>query len=84
LRANGGRDDEISIRTWASISALQLQTAISPGNSGGPVLDDAGNIIGLISFFMKDAQNVDYAVAPNEILGFLNRRDSKIKHRFMR
>ena len=59
-------------------NVLQLQTAISPGNSGGPVLDDSANIIGLISFGLMDAQNVNYAIAADEIAGFLQRHDTKM------
>jgi S1-C subfamily serine protease len=50
---------------------LQLQTAINPGNSGGPVLNDAGHLIGLIAM-ATSGQNLDYAVAIDEIRSFLN------------
>jgi S1-C subfamily serine protease len=50
---------------------LQMQTATSPGNSGGPVLDDNGNIIGLVSFGIGDAENVNFAIAADEIAVFL-------------
>jgi S1-C subfamily serine protease len=49
---------------------LQLQTAISPGNSGGPVLDDQGRLLGLIAM-SQEGQNLDYAVAADVIQGFL-------------
>ena len=49
---------------------LQLQTAINPGNSGGPVLDDAGNILGLVAM-SEEGQNLDYAIAADVIKRFL-------------
>ena len=58
-------------------NALQLQAAINPGNSGGPVLDDSGNIVGVVSFGKTKAQNVDYAVAIDEVAAFLQRYDAK-------
>jgi S1-C subfamily serine protease len=54
---------------------LQMQTAINPGNSGGPVLDDAGNILGLVA--MSEAgQNLNYAIAVDEIKAFVYRSRS--------
>lgn len=50
---------------------LQLQTAISPGNSGGPVLDDQGRLLGLIAM-SQDGQNLDYAVAADVIQSFVS------------
>jgi S1-C subfamily serine protease len=73
LRNEGGKEEG---RFEANV--LQLQTAISPGNSGGPVLDDYANIIGLISFGLSDAQNVNYAIAADEIDGFLQRHDARM------
>ena len=49
---------------------LQLQTAISPGNSGGPVLDDQGKLLGLIAM-SEDGQNLDYAVAADVVQNFV-------------
>jgi S1-C subfamily serine protease len=49
---------------------LQLQTAINPGNSGGPVVDDAGNIVGLVAMY-EEGQNLDYAIAADVIKRFL-------------
>jgi S1-C subfamily serine protease len=49
---------------------LQLQTAINPGNSGGPVVDDAGNIVGLVAMY-EEGQNLDYAIAADVIRRFL-------------
>ena len=50
---------------------LQLQTAISPGNSGGPVLDDQGKLLGLIAM-SQEGQNLDYAVAADVIQSFVS------------
>lgn len=60
-------------------NALQLQAAINPGNSGGPVLNDSGLIIGVVSFVRTKAQNLDYAVAADEVVGFLERYDANQK-----
>jgi S1-C subfamily serine protease len=51
---------------------LQMQTAINPGNSGGPVLDDAGNLLGLVAMG-EEGQNLNYAIAIDVIKGFVSR-----------
>jgi S1-C subfamily serine protease len=49
---------------------LQMQTAVNPGNSGGPVLDDSGRILGLVAM-SEEGQNLNYAVAADVIKGFI-------------
>lgn len=41
---------------------FQLSLLVNPGNSGSPVLDDQGNLIGIISGRNNNAQGVSYAV----------------------
>ena len=54
---------------------IQTQTPISPGSSGGPLFDDAGNLIGINSFQHKSG-NLNYAVAVDEIQKFLHKKES--------
>lgn len=55
-----------------SAKVLQMQTAINPGSSGGPVLDDNGNILGLVAM-TEEGQNLNYAIAVDEIKAFVLR-----------
>lgn len=52
---------------------IQTQTPISPGNSGGPLLDNDGYLIGVNTWVRTDAQNINFAVAVSEVIGFLQR-----------
>ncbi len=59
---------------------IQITAPIQPGNSGGPVVDRAGNLIGVaVSGLLKHnrgaAQNIGFAINMNTLMTFLNAHD---------
>ncbi len=44
------------------VSLYQISAPIQPGNSGGPLFDKKGNIIGVVSAKHAGAENVGYAI----------------------
>jgi len=50
------------IRANGTDSLLQMTAPISPGSSGGPVLDAAGEVIGVAVATFKEGQNLNLAV----------------------
>ncbi len=40
----------------------QFTCPVSPGNSGGPLLNASGEVLGVVSWQLKDAQNLNFAV----------------------
>ena len=44
------------------VSLYQISAPIQPGNSGGPLFDNKGNLIGIVNAKHKDAENVGYAI----------------------
>jgi len=61
--------------------AVQTSLVINEGNSGGPVFDKNGDLVGIISFRLKDQsgeviQGVSFAVPISNILEFL-KKDSE-------
>lgn len=59
------------VQTIDGIPQYQISCPISSGNSGGPVLNEAGKVIGIASWSKKGAQNVNFAV-PAYLLDQLN------------
>lgn len=57
------------IRQVNGVNIYQLTTPISAGNSGGPILDGKGNVIGLVSFQLEDGQNLNFAMPSTYVLG---------------
>lgn len=57
-------DDEYD---W-EIKAIQTDAAVNPGNSGGPILDSQGNLIGIVSLKidMPNVEGMAFAIPSNE------------------
>lgn len=62
-------DGKISSKTGynGSINSFQTSIPVQPGNSGGPVFNDAGQFIGLVNAKFAEADNVSYVIKLNYI-----------------
>jgi len=62
-------DGKISSKTGYknSVSTFQTTVAVQPGNSGSPLFNDKGELIGIINAIIKDADNVSYAIKVNHL-----------------
>lgn len=66
-----------------SASVIQTQTPISPGNSGGPLIDGGGRMVGVNTFgsASAQAQGLNYAVAVSEVEHFLSTSGTRLAQR---
>ncbi len=53
------------------ITSYQVSAPVQPGNSGGPLFDKNGNIIGIINAKLTIAENASYAVKVNYLMNLL-------------
>ncbi|HUP05694.1 MAG TPA: serine protease [Caldimonas sp.] len=68
---------------------LQVSAEIQPGSSGGPLLDQKGNVIGVIASSLNPAavaqatgslpQNINFAVKTQPVLDFLRDADASVR-----
>lgn len=51
---------------------LQTDAAVNPGNSGGPLVNGKGEAIGVVSFKLRSAEGLNFAVPINYVSGLLS------------
>lgn len=68
----------ISAKTgfMGDVTAYQVSAPIQPGNSGGPLFDNQGNLIGIINAKHVGADNVSYGIKSNYLLNLIQSMDS--------
>lgn len=54
------------------ITSYQISAPVQPGNSGGPLFDDKGNLIGIISAKHLGAENVSYAIKVTYLINLID------------
>ncbi|MCF7908839.1 MAG: tetratricopeptide repeat protein [Candidatus Omnitrophica bacterium] len=59
-------------RLFSGQDALQFSAPISPGNSGGPLFDVSGQVVGITTFIKPEGQNVNFAIPINDVKRFFN------------
>jgi hypothetical protein len=76
-----GLDDTVtkgiisSLRTVDGVKVLQTDAAASPGNSGGPLLNEKGECVGVISF-KAAGEALNFAIPINYVKGLLGMQHS--------
>jgi hypothetical protein len=53
------------------IERMQFNAAISPGSSGGPILNEYGGVVGLNVSSLNKGQNINFGVCMKDICSFL-------------
>ena len=62
---------ELGSRVESLTDLLQTDAAINPGNSGGPLINMAGQVIGINTAIAADAQGIGFAIPINAAKGLI-------------
>jgi serine protease Do len=57
---------------YGDSSAYQISIPVHPGNSGGPLLDDKGNIIGVISGKQGETEGIAFAIKSDNLMRMID------------
>lgn len=60
------------------VSQYQISAAVQPGNSGGPLFDNQGNLVGIVSAKHIGAENVGYAIKLSYLRNLLDSSNDPI------
>ncbi len=71
---NSGRVSNTN-RTFYSNTVYQLDVSANHGNSGGPVVDEAGRLVGILTFGLNDSDKdrFNFAITAEAVLGFVQK-----------
>jgi S1-C subfamily serine protease len=60
-----------AVRVEAGVELLQTTAPISPGSSGGPLLDEGAEVLGVARFYLQGSQNLNFGVTARHIVRLL-------------
>ncbi|MEK6257518.1 MAG: trypsin-like peptidase domain-containing protein [Planctomycetota bacterium] len=75
------KEEEMRDQLGADVGGnwLQTDTPISPGNSGGPLVDRYGRVVGMNTMQLSSGQNLNFAVSAQDIAEELKKAPSEVK-----
>jgi hypothetical protein len=59
---------------------LQVTAPISPGSSGGPLFNMAGEVIGITTLFLKGGENLNFSIPINDAKRLLSNQPTKLQN----
>lgn len=67
-------------RILGSHEYIQIDAAINSGNSGGPLLNDAGEVLGVNTLKMSDSEGIGLAIPMEVVSDFLDNNENNVDH----
>ena len=76
LEGTFSKDTVSNLHEGDAKKRFQMTALIPPGNSGGPVLNGNGEVIGISLITLEDGQNLNFAVPSNDIKELLTQSEN--------
>jgi S1-C subfamily serine protease len=58
-----------------AVPCIQTSAPISPGSSGGPLLNDRGEVLGVTSMTLADGQQLNFAITASQVRSLIAQND---------
>jgi S1-C subfamily serine protease len=65
-----------AVRSVGTMRIIQTTASISPGSSGGPLLNEYGRVIGLTTATVQDGQSLNFVVSAKHVSELLSRKQA--------
>ncbi|WP_202081013.1 S1C family serine protease [Caldalkalibacillus salinus] len=75
-----GKNRNISTEEHEYSVVLQTDTALNPGNSGGPLFNAQGKVIGINAVIIPSFQNMGFAIPTDEFLPLIKKYIQRSRH----
>ena len=72
--ADGADRLEAALDFSEEITWIQTSSPISPGNSGGPLVNSLGEVVGVNTWIQTDAQNINFALSSENLQQLVDNR----------
>jgi S1-C subfamily serine protease len=63
-------------RAFGNMRFFQISAAVNPGNSGGPLLNESGEVIGMVTL-KAHLENVGFALPSSELMAFIKEQETR-------
>lgn len=76
-----GKASVSSLRNGADgeLAAVQIDGNLNPGNSGGPIVDAKGRLVGVAVATLRDGQGIGFAVPAQELVRLMQGRLGRVR-----
>jgi hypothetical protein len=61
------------------LARVQIDGNLNPGNSGGPVVDSKGRLVGIAKSILRDGQGIGFAIPASDLTRLLQGRLGRVK-----
>ena len=68
-----------AVRKIETRQLLQISAPISPGSSGGPVLNARGEVVGVSVSILREGQNLNFAVPVSDVIALVSSRPGQFE-----
>lgn len=68
------------VRTVGNSELIQITAPISPGSSGGPIINDNGKLIGVSVGTLKEGQNLNFAIPVKYVMDLISSNNNQLNN----